>query len=418
MKIDVYPSMVSGSITPPPSKSILHRSIISACLAVGKSTINNVVLSEDIKATINAFVSLGVNINTVGSALVIESKGYSNFNANVDIDCNESGSTIRFLIPILSNVNDAYFRGKSGLIKRPFNIYETIFKDSNLIFEKTSSFIRTKGKLKSGKYVVPGNVSSQFISGLLFVLPLLDGDSSIEIEGVLESANYVDITIDVLSIFGIRVKKTNNSFIIKGNQNYINNDINVETDYSQLAFFAVLGIINNSITINNINPQSLQPDKAILNIIEEMGGKLIFNDNSVKLKKSFLHNKIIDVSQSPDIAPILGILCAYANGTSQIINAKRLLIKESNRLKSTYEILKLMGVDVVMKEDSLIITGPKQFNGGIYDSFNDHRIAMTLAIAATIAKEKITILNAETINKSYPNFYKDLQSLGVEIKYR
>lgn len=215
MKVDVYPSKVSGSITPPPSKSFLHRAIISASLAKGHSTINNIILSDDVLATVNAFKSLGVQIDINNNSFDITSNGYGSFNKNIEVDCNESGSTIRFLIPILSNNNFAYFKGKTSLINRPFNVYEDIFKKQGLVFYKSGNSIITKGQLSPGKYIVPGDISSQFISGLLFVLPLLNGDSTIEIVGDFESKQYVDMTVNILKRFGVNITKNKNIFISK-----------------------------------------------------------------------------------------------------------------------------------------------------------------------------------------------------------
>ena len=379
MKIDIFPSKVQGEIRPPASKSFLHRAIISACLACGHSRINNIVLSDDVLATVNAFKTLGVNIEVNKDSFDIYSKGFDGFTRNVDIDCNESGSTIRFLIPILSNTNFAYFKGKSSLISRPFNIYETIFKDRDLIFKKTSNTITTKGGLSPGNYIVPGDISSQFISGLLFVLPLLDGDSTIKITKNFESRRYVEMTVNILKSFGVKVRYSDRTFYIPGNQKYLPNTVNSEIDYSQMAFFAVLGIVNNDIKITDINYDSLQPDikiidiilnsqlclidkitgndfkniryvfrkyennikamkinEDIIDIIRSMGGNIKTDNKSITFCKSQTSGIEIDVSQCPDIAPILGVLGAVSNGVTNIVNAKRLTMKESNRLLSTF----------------------------------------------------------------------------------
>ena len=418
VKIEVYPSVVSGTITPPASKSMLHRSIISASLANGTSVINNVVYSEDVVATVNAFKQLGVQIETKDNQLLIVSKGLSGFHENVDVDCNESGSTLRFLVPVLSNTKKAYFRGKSSLLKRPMTIYEEIFKNQNIHYEKNDLFITTEGKIKPGNFKIRGDISSQFISGLLFVLPTLDGDSTIDIIGNLESANYVKLTISVLEKFSIFISFQNNRFFIKGNQAYKSTEIYAEIDFSQLAFFAVLGTINNTIKVDHIDFDSLQPDKQIIDIIEQMNGDVIREPNSAVFNHSFTRGITIDVGQFPDIAPILGVLAALSEGKTSIVNAKRLIIKESNRLLSTYNTLKNLGVDVHMGKDFLEIYGTNKFVGCELDSYNDHRIAMAAAIAATVADSKVTINNAEAINKSYPGFYNDLQALGVKIRFK
>jgi len=418
MIVDIYPSKVSGTITPPPSKSILHRSIISSCMSRGLCKIHNVVYSDDIIATIAAFESLGVIITKEENALIIDARTWSIDDREIVVDCNESGSTIRFLIPLLSNINYDVFKGKSILIKRPMDIYFDMFKKQDLFFEKGTDFIKTKGALSPGNYLVQGDVSSQFISGLMFLLPTLSGDSSIQIIGDLESSEYVDITIDVLRAYNINIYKNGNIFSIKGNQHYKPTDYYVESDYSQLAFFAVLGIVNNNLVISNINPHSLQPDRRIFDVIASMKGVFQFNETSIKVVKSKTHKATIDVSQCPDIAPIIGLLAACSEGETKIINAKRLTLKESNRLLSTYKVLQGFGVEVYLGEDSLTIVGTRVLHANTFDSSNDHRMAMMISIGATIADGKVTITNADAINKSYPYFYKDLQSLGAVIKYR
>ena len=417
MKVEVYPSKVKGTIEPPASKSYLHRAIISASIAKGTSVIHNVIYSDDVNATLDIFSSIGVVIDRYIDRLVITSNGIDSFTIRKPINCNESGSTLRFVIPVLSNIKEVYFKGKSSLMSRPMHIYEEIFFNQGLSYKKQDNYIVTKGKIKPGKFKIPGNISSQFISGLLFVLPLLNGDSEIEILGTLESSNYINMTIDVLESFGIFIKRTKNRFLVDGNQSYKPAEIFAENDFSQMAFFSVLGIINNDIIIKGMNVNSFQPDKAIIEAIFNIGGVIEKQSNMAIFKYSKTNNFTFDLSQSPDLAPILSVLASKSHGLSRLINGERLKIKESNRLLTTYNSLKQMGVKIVMGDDYLEIVGPNKLNGGIFDSYNDHRIAMMLAIAATVAESKITITNAEAINKSYPNFYDDLESLGVKIKY-
>ncbi len=417
MKVKVLPSKVSGSVTPPSSKSFLHRAIICASLSNGTSVIDNVNYSDDVNATVSAFESLGVNFNKEGKSLLVTSPGISILDGEHQVDCNESGSTIRFLIPILSNISKSHFKGKSGLLNRPMTIYEEIFLAQKNLFKKHLNYIETVGKIKPGIFKIRGDISSQFISGLMFILPVLDDDSTIEIIGNFESSKYVDLTISILEKFSISIERRENKFFIKGRQVYTATNIFAETDFSQLAFFAVLGTLNNDVQVNGVNFDSLQPDKRIISVIEHMGGQVIKNLNSAIFRRSNTVGDTIDVSQSPDIAPIIAILASKSKGKTGIINAKRLVIKESNRLQSTYSTLKSLGVNVEIGEDWLEIIGPNDFVGNVCESFNDHRIAMSIAIAATIAENPITINGAEAINKSYPEFYKDLESLGVRIQY-
>ncbi|MCK5731975.1 MAG: 3-phosphoshikimate 1-carboxyvinyltransferase [Tenericutes bacterium] len=415
MKVEVYPSKVSGEIIPPSSKSFLHRSIICAALSNGVTKINNVIYSEDVVATIEVFESIGVAIERSANNLVISSGGRSSFNINNPINCNESGSTIRFLIPILSNNKKVSFTGKTSLLSRPMSIYEDIFLNQGLLFKNDNTSIVTEGEIKPGNFSVQGDISSQFISGLLFILPLLNGDSSIEIIGTFESSNYVDMTISILRNFSIIVEQNENTFFVKGNQTFVPTEIISENDFSQLAFYAVLGTINNDIRINNINFDSFQPDRRIIDVVQSARGIVEKGSNYAIFKHSETQGFTFDVGQSPDIAPILAVLAVFSVGKTRLINAKRLVMKESNRLLTTYKSLKKLGANIIMGDDYLEIVGTQKLQGNLCDSFNDHRIAMTLAIAATVSESKITIDNAEAINKSYPNFYEDLKSLGVKI---
>ncbi|MGD9964723.1 MAG: 3-phosphoshikimate 1-carboxyvinyltransferase [Candidatus Izemoplasmatales bacterium] len=417
MKVRVYPGFAKGQIVVPPSKSLLHRSIICACMANGKSIIKNIVMSEDIKATINAFKTMGVKIEKLENSLEISSSGILPFFGDEIIDCKESGSTIRFLMPLFANKKGIYFTGKESLLNRPFKIYEDIFKKNNVIFKKIDGKIYIQNELQANTYEVLGNISSQFISGLLFSLPLKKSDSIIKIIGNLESKKYVDMTIDVLKEFGISISKEENVYYIKGNQKYLPSNYKVESDYSQLAFFAVAGIINGDIAIQNLNTESLQPDFEIINLIEKMGGKIIKEKNIYKFIKSETNGINIDVSQNPDIAPILSILAAVSKGETCFENAQRLRYKETDRLKATSESLNLLGVKCKVKNDSFTVHGQNILQGNSFSSYNDHRMVMSISIAALRANSPITIEGAQAVNKSYPDFFEDLKSLGVKIEY-
>jgi 3-phosphoshikimate 1-carboxyvinyltransferase len=417
MKIKIYPGYAKGQVKVPPSKSLLHRSIICACLAKGKSVIKNVVFSDDIKATVNAFKSLGVKINKLENALEIISSGSLSIVGDEVIDCKESGSTLRFLIPILVNTKGIYLSGRDSLLKRPLSIYEDLFNKYDIIFEKSENKIYINGELPADNYEVLGNVSSQFISGLLFALPLKNQDSIIKINGILESKKYVDMTIDVLDKFGILIEEKDSYYYIKGNQKYHACDYKVEADYSQLAFFAVAGIINGDIKVTNVNYDSLQPDSEIVNIIKKMNGKVFKEKNCLRFIKSQTSSLDIDVSQYPDIAPILSVLAGLSSGVTRIYNAKRLRIKETDRLSAINHILNQLGVKTQIIDDSYKIWGNNSFLSNEFDSYNDHRMVMSIAIASLRANNAIIINKAEAINKSYPHFFEDLQSLGIRIEY-
>ncbi|MGD9909526.1 MAG: 3-phosphoshikimate 1-carboxyvinyltransferase [Candidatus Izemoplasmatales bacterium] len=418
MNVIIRPKPLKGSVVIPPSKSQSHRAIIAASLSRGKSVISNIAYSEDVLATIGAMEKLGAKFTKSEHELVVT--GIKKISVSDDnfVECNESGSTLRFIIPIFALAKEkVVFTGKRSLFKRPMSVYEDLFDQNRMSFQKNDESIIISGGLTNGTFRVPGNISSQFISGLLFALPLTKGDSTIIIEGNLESKQYIDMTIDTLREFQVRIIETNEGYLIPGNQTYHSNNITVEGDYSQLAFFAVLGSISDDIYCKNIPFNSKQPDKAILDYVSQMGGKFEYTKNGINFYRSETNGIDIDVSQCPDIAPILGILGALSSGTTRIINASRLKMKESNRLLSTYETLVKLGVNVTMGEDYLVIEGKDTLEGGVFDSYQDHRIVMSVAVAASRASSNVYIRHAEAINKSYPDFFKDLEKLGAEITY-
>ena len=416
MNVLINPSRLSGSILIPPSKSQSHRAIIAASLAKGKSVINNVIMSDDVLATIAAMEKIGVKIVRNNHQLIIQ--GISRITVADDnfVDCNESGSTIRFLIPLLSlSKQKIVLTGKSCLFKRPMGVYDQLFKERGLFFQQSDKSIIINGALPADHYQIPGNVSSQFVSGLLFSLPLQKENSTIEIIGELESKEYVDMTVEVLRQFGVTINVSDNGYSIPGNQHYHPAHITIEGDYSQMAFFATAGLLCGGLTCKGMTRESLQPDRKILDFIESMNGYYTWKQSEIEFHYSNTIGTTIDVSQSPDIAPILAVLGALSAGKTIIENAQRLKFKESNRLSSTYETLKQMNIDVQMTDSSLIIEGRPMIDGGVFESFNDHRIVMAIAIAAIRANNPVLIKNAEAVNKSYPNFFQDYQNLGGNV---
>ena len=403
-----------GEVSPPPSKSILHRYIIGSSLAKGISKIENISFSNDIIATIEAMKKLGAKIEKKDNYLLIDgSKTFDKeyLNNNSEIDCNESGSTLRFLFPLsIVKENKILFKGKGKLFKRPLSPYFENFDKYQIKYSHINeNEILLDGVLKSGEYQIDGNISSQFITGLLFSLPLLNGNSKVIIKGKLESSSYIDITLDCLSKFGVKI--INNSyqeFIIEGNQTYKSGNYEVEADYSQVAFFLVANSIGSDIKINGLNSNSLQGDKKIIDFVSEI-------DNWNKNEKL-----ILDGSETPDIIPILSLKACTSKKEIEIINIARLRIKESDRLSATVQELSKLGFDLLEKEDSILINSRKDFNkinnSPIYlSSHSDHRIAMTAAIASTCYEGEIILDNLNCVKKSYPNFWEVFLSLGGKI---
>lgn len=410
-KLLIKPSRLRGEAFVPPSKSMSHRAIICASLCHSTSIIDNVILSEDIRATITAMEALGAKI-------IIEKKANDRYRLNiikertfvdnVTINCNESGSTLRFLIPIAAILADkSEFIGSGRLVERPLDTYYKIFDEQGICYSNNNGMLplRIDGNLKSSNFNVEGDISSQFISGLLFALPLLDKESKIIITNSLESKGYVDLTIDMLSRFGVNIVNNNyQEFIIPKGSKYKATDYEVEADYSQGAFFLVAKALGNDVNIVGLNEASKQGDKQIVNIIKE-------------IKNSSLAEFTVDASQIPDLVPILAVFASLLDSkTVNIINAKRLRIKESDRLNAITTQLNLLGADLTELEDGIIIKGKQALKGGAtVNSFNDHRIAMSLAIAATKCQNEIVLEGYESVKKSYPSFWRDYETLGGQI---
>lgn len=419
MDLKVGNVKLKGEVKIPPSKSMAHRAIICASLSKGKSKIENIDFSDDIIATIEGMKSLGAEINVYKD--YIEVLGISERKNNDElkiIDCNESGSTLRFLLPISLLVpGKKKFIGRGNLGKRPLNTFYNIFKQDEVAYsyEENKLNLEIEGTLKGGEYYLEGNISSQFITGLLFTLPLIKHDSKIIITTEMESKGYIDLTLSALKDFGIKIINNDyKEFIIEGNQEYKSRDYRVEGDYSQAAFFLVADAIGNNVEVKDVLINSAQGDKEVIDILERMGMRVICKENSLGTElDGDLNCTVIDGSQCPDIIPVLSVAASLAKGTTKIINAGRLRIKECDRLKAVASELSKLGAKIIETEDGLIIEGVDSLKGGVdVWSWKDHRIAMTLAIAATRCEEPIVLKDYECISKSYPAFFEDYRALG------
>ena len=416
MIVKVLPKSLKGSINIIASKSLSHRYLIGAALSEGVSVVDQPMDSLDIEATKNALRALGATIkgNTV-------SGGYPTLKAPI-IDAKASGTTCRLLIPVaLLQSSPVVFQGQDRLPKRSLEVYEALFKDKQVDYQRLTKDhlpVRLKGPLNPGYYTVRGDVSSQFISGLLFALPLLKGDSTLIIDGRLESKPYVDLTLDVLKQFKIHIETQSNGYFIKGSQVYQPLQTKVEGDYSQAAFFIVAGLINEEpLIINNLNESSIQGDAKIIEIVKSMNGKLEFLDNALKVYPSKTQATTIDLANIPDLGPILMILGALSKGTTRFTHIRRLRDKESDRIHAMSSVLDAFGVQYKVLEDTMEICGQESFEGNkTIDSFNDHRIIMAITIASLKTKGSLTIKNAQHIQKSYPNFFEEFQRLGGDIE--
>ncbi len=424
----IKPTKLSGTVNIPPSKSMAHRAIIAACLAEGNSVVRNIDLSDDIIATIEGMRSFGSQINILedGSRKHLEIQGAQPHAEKEErlIDANESGSTLRFFIPIAT-----LFRGKTRFIgrgklgSRPLDTYEKIFKEQNLLYEPsgtTALDLTVAGPLQAGRYELAGNISSQFITGLLFTLPLLKGDSEIVITTELESIGYLELTLEILREFGLTVHyhEEEQTFKIPGDQQYKARDYTVEGDYSQAAFFLSAGALGNDVTVTGLKPDSNQGDKGIMDILSQLKAELKRDGDTVAVTApaGLQGGVTIDGAQVPDIIPVSALVASLSPGETKIINLKRLRIKESDRLEATKEELEKLGADIQVVGDDLQIRGASQLKGkSIGWSHKDHRMAMMLAIASTVCEQEIIIRDAEYVSKSYPSFWQEFEALGGQI---
>ncbi len=416
MDVRIKPGKLKGNVIIPPSKSLAHRAIIAASLAKGKSVISNIQFSQDIKATIAGMEALGAKITKYNDYLEIEGSDVKRV-SNI-IDANESGSTLRFLIPIaLVSHEKITFAGHNRLVKRPLDIYYDLFDKQGIKYshpEDSYLPLELEGKLKSGVYEVRGDVSSQFITGLLFTLPLLDGDSQIVITTKLESKGYIDLTLDILSLFGIEIDFNESIINIKGNQEYKATNYRVEGDFSQAAFFLLANMLGNDITLEGLNLNSYQGDKKILSDIEAFGGRIEVQGNKLKAIPTSLRPADISFAQSPDLGPALTVLASTILGKSRFYDAARLRIKECDRITAMRLELEKLGGIIEEFESGMDIYGTT-LHGGEVMSHNDHRVVMSLTMLSTIINEDLVIKGAEAINKSYPDFFEVFKSLGGNI---
>lgn len=407
------PFVPNGTVNVPPSKSDVHRAIICAAMANGVSRISPVALSNDIKATIGCIKALGADAALENNVLTVDGTNmYKNKTAL--LDCGESGSTLRFFIPIaaVGNIN-ATFVGKGKLPQRPIGIFTEALPKAGTVCKTEGGLpLEIKGQLKSGIFEIPGNVSSQFITGLLLALPILEGDSEIVLTSPLESVGYIAMTIRTMKQFGVNIQATEKGWHIKGGQSYKTCDYTTDGDWSQAAFFMVLGAVSGKVTVKGVAKDSTQGDKKCAEILARFGAKVTQLDNEVTVEKGELKAITIDASQIPDLVPVLSVCAAFAEGTTKIINAERLRIKECDRLKATAELLNNLGGKVKELSDGLEITGVSSLKGGNINGYNDHRIVMSAAVCAARSDEDITATFAMSINKSYPDFYIDYNSIG------
>lgn len=388
MNVTILPGTLKGAVTPPSSKSQTHRAVLALMLAQGEGKLSNLAVSQDIQATQDCVAALKSGQPAQADGLPL-------------LDCGESGSTLRFLIPVALAVRGGgHFTGRGRLMERPQGPYIRLFEEKGILWNQEGTCLTVAGQLEPGVYALPGNVSSQFITGLLYALPLLPGDGRIILTTPLESRGYVDMTLDMLRRFDIKVEEQEDGFLVPGNQTYQARDLTLEADWSGAAFWYAANFLGAQVDIQGLNPDSVQGDRQI--------GTLYW-----KLARP--GDVDIDLSQCPDLAPPLAAMAAVRKGTTRFVHAGRLRMKESDRLETIARTLNALGAKAQVWEDTLTLEGVDHLEGGTVDGCNDHRIAMMAAVAAVACKEPVTILGAECVKKSYPRFWEDYTALGGEI---
>ena len=413
-KIKISPCQLNGTVSVPPSKSAAHRAIICAALSKGKSILHPIALSDDIAATIGCMKALGAKMKLHGDVLTVDGTNTLQ-TASAVLDCGESGSTLRFLIPLAAVGGvSAEFIGHGRLPERPIGIYLDCLPLKGVQCTTQGGLpLHIEGTLQSGIYSIPGNVSSQFITGLLLSLPLLDGDSEIVLTSPAASVGYINMTIDIMKSFGVTVITTENGWKIQGGQSYTARNFTVEGDWSQAAFFMTAAALGGTVTIDNLNLSSTQGDKACMEIYARFGADVTADDKGrITVSHHTLHGIEINAANIPDMVPALAVTAALAEGTTVITGASRLRIKESDRLAAMRDGLSRLGADIAETDDGLVIHGVGSLHGGSVEGYNDHRIVMSLAAAAVGCDGDIIISDRESINKSYPTYFEDFNQLG------
>lgn len=406
---------LKGTVTPPPSKSQAHRLLICAALGAEPCTIVCSSVNDDIMATMRCLNALGAKISFSSGVFDVQPialvKGGT-------LDCGESGSTLRFLMSVAAVLGaEATFTGAGKLPQRPMGALTDVLAVHGMSFERASADelpVKCVGTLQGGKFTLPGNISSQYLTGLLFALPLATEDSEIEVTGGLTSASYIDMTIDALRMAGIQVERRNNIFKVKGNQRYrMPGRVVVEGDWSSAAFWVVAGVIGKQpLTIGGMNNGSLQGDSAIIDHLRGMGAFITVEDDKVVAMPSHLFGAELDCMDTPDLVPILSVAAAVAQGTTTFTNVGRLRFKESDRLAAMKSVLESFGIISSVGEDTFTVYGGEPRAVAPVDSFGDHRIAMSATVLSTVAKGVTVIRGSGCVAKSYPSFFDDFASLG------
>lgn len=415
MEATIFPSEISGAVTVPPSKSMAHRAMLCAALAQGVSRVTGLADSEDMRATRRVLTGLGARFEAIPGGYAITGAGRLT-PPDGPLDCGESGSTLRFAIPLASLCGKPVtFTGRGRLLQRPQGVYQQLFEGQGLLWRQTADSLTVGGPLRPGEWAVDGGVSSQFISGLLLAMPLLGGPARLTVRPPFESASYVGLTVQAMAAFGVPVCQEENTFWIENNKKYNSANMAVEGDWSQAAFFAVLGAVRGGVTVRGLAPDSRQGDKCILDALARCGAAFRRDGAGYHFEKSALHGARLDLADCPDLGPILMVLGLFCAGETVLTGARRLRLKESDRIAVMEEEIRKLGGWITSDENTVTVRR-SALRGARLEGHNDHRVVMAMAVAALGAGVEGSIAGAEAVAKSYPAFFEDLRRLGAEVK--
>ena len=414
MNITVAPGERSGRVKIPASKSQAHRLLICAALGERETLISCDGISKDIAATMACLNALGADIKEEGQGQLLVRPIEKVPEGVCVLPCGESGSTLRFLLPVVGALGAAAdFHMEGRLPQRPLAPLDRELAAHGMELTLEGAILRCRGKLRAGDYSLPGNVSSQYISGLLMALPILDGNSFLEVTDSIESGAYIAMTEDALRLAGIDVDKNGRSYRIRGGQRAkVPERLEVEGDYSNAAFFLCMGALSKKgMSVSGLSASSLQGDRTVLDVLRRFGAEVHVDENVIRVRRGALKGCVIDAAPIPDLIPVLSVAASAAEGETRVVNASRLRLKESDRLQSTAQLINNLGGDVTELEDGLIIRGVGKLDGGSIESFGDHRIAMSAAVASCICRGAVTVQGSECVQKSYPRFWEDFGAL-------
>ncbi|MFQ7010607.1 MAG: 3-phosphoshikimate 1-carboxyvinyltransferase [Oscillospiraceae bacterium] len=413
MNQTILPGPRTGSVRIPASKSQAHRLLICAALGAQPMTLRCDGVSADIAATARCLRALGADITDDGAGTFRIVPIAGEMPAHADLLCGESGSTLRFLLPVVGALGaDVTFRMEGRLPERPLSPLDAVLTAHGMTIRRDGALLHVGGQLRPGAYELPGDVSSQYISGVLMALPRLPGESTLAVTGKLESAGYIAMTEDALHLSGICLQKQERTYTIPGGQTArLPARCRVEGDWSNAAFFLCMARSPAGVTVTGLASDSPQGDRAVLDVLRRFGADVRETQDAVTVRRGALHGVTIDAAPIPDLIPVLSVVAALADGQTQIVNAARLRLKESDRLESTATMLRALGAQVEVHDSGLTITGRKMLTGGTVDPQHDHRIAMAATTAACGCTAPVTVRDRTCIEKSYPRFWTDLSAL-------